>query len=245
LEKVNTIKIRVYKSTENIQACLRFSEGHGDVLKSYNIKKVTSANTAWYQDPGVYLIMIESQSGNEVYGGARFHLKNKNTLLPVEEAIGEIDTHIFKLTGSDSNIKTGEMCGMWNKRDMTGNGLSILLMRVGIAKCTIFIAEKHKIDKVFAFCAPWTVKMCEDIGFTIENSVGNNGEFFYPTPELIASVYSIKDIETLKKATNTDRDGIFDLRKNPVQKRKENGPKGQIIVEYDLMMNHELHSSTI
>jgi hypothetical protein len=87
--------------------------------------------------------------------------------------------------------------------------------------------------------------MCENIGFTIEKSVGNSGEFFYPTPELIASVYSIKDIETLKKATNTDRDDIFDLRKNPVQQRKENGPKGQIIVEYDLMMNHELVSSTI
>ncbi len=236
---MNKIKIRIYKATENTDACQRFSKGHGDVLKSYNIKKVTSANTIWFDDPGVYLIVIESHSGDEVYGGARFHLKSSTYLLPVEEAIGEMDPSIFNLTDKGTGFKTGEMCGMWNKKNMTGNGMSVLLMRVGIAKCTMFLAEKHNINTVFAFCAPWTINMCENIGFTIEKSVGNNGQFFYPTPELIASVYSIKDLKTLKKATDLEREGIFDLRKNPVQKRTESGPKGLIVVEYDLIMNHE------
>ena len=245
MQKIEEIKIRIYKSTENQDACRRFSDGHSGVLKSYNIKKVTSANTAWHHDPDVYLIMIESKSGEEVYGGARFHLKNNHHKLPIEEAIGEIDPSIFKLTAGNPEIKTAEMCGMWNKKGMSGKGLSTLLMRAGVAKSTIFISEKHKIDTVFAFCAPWTVQLCENIGFRLERSVGNQGTFCYPTPELIAAVYSIHDIETLRKATQKERKGIFDLRKNPIQKKTEDGPKGSIEVEYDLLMNHETNDCII
>lgn len=240
MDTISEIKIRVYKATENIDSCVRFSEGHAGVLESYNIKKVTSSNNDWHYNPDVYIIMIESQSGHEVYGGARFHLKNKNYLLPIEEAVGELDPRIFELTDSKSGIKTGEMCGMWNKAGFGGNGLSTLLMRAGIAKSTIFISEKHKIDKVFAFCAPWTVQLCENIGFTLEPSVGNKGTFCYPTPELIAAVYSIQDLDTLSMATIRERSGIFDLRKNPKQIKTENGPKGVYEVEYDLLMNHEV-----
>ncbi|MCO6500591.1 MAG: hypothetical protein J5I47_09470 [Vicingus serpentipes] len=236
------IKIRIYKATDNKNACERFSIGHEDVLKSYNIKKVTSSSTKWHEDPDVYIIMIESQTGDQIYGGARFHLKNPHFLLPIEEAIGDLDPKIFDLTkGKNLNYKSGEMCGMWNTREMSGNGLSVLLMRVGIAKATIFIAEKHKIDSIYALCAPWTVKMVENLGFTIVSSLGNNGTFIYPTPELIASVHCLKDIETLNKAVSIEREGIFDLRKNPKQKKTESGPKGGLIeVEYDLIMNHEV-----
>ena len=44
----------------------------------------------------------------------------------------------------------------------------------------------------------------------------------------------IKDSETLEKANQVDREIIFNLRKNPSQKKTEIGPKGEIDVIYEL-----------
>ncbi len=239
MDNSQEIRIRIYKATNNLDACKRFAQGHADVLKSYNIKKVTSSNTTWFDDSDVYIIMVENPSGDEIYGGARFHLKNNNFLLPIEEALGELDPKIFTLVSKHENYKTGEMCGMWNMREMSGTGLSVLLMRVGVAKAAIFLADNLKLDSIFTLCAPWTVQMVKNVGFKAEKSLGNNGGFIYPTPDLIASVYVANDIKNLTTAQPIERENIFDLRKNPVQKKTENGPKGLIEVEYNLMMPHE------
>ena len=239
MEKSNEIRIRVYKATDNIQACERFAEGHANVLKSYDIKKVTSANTKWFFDPDVYIIMVESVCGSKIYGGARFHLKNQDYLLPIEEAIGKLDPKIIELINKDPGCKAAEMCGLWNLKEMKGTGLSILLTRVSVAKAAIFLAGKLKLDSIYILCAPWTIQMVQNVGFTPETSVGDNGKFMYPTPDLIATVCVVKDVYTLKTALKEERDDIFDLRKNPVQKKTENGPKGVIEVEYNLIMSHE------
>lgn len=242
MQNINEVKIRIYKATDNKTACNRFSEGHANVLKSYNIKKVTSSSTAWHEDSDVYIIMVESKSGDIIYGGARFHLKNKKFLLPVEEAIGELDPKIFALINQHPTYKTAEMCGLWNQREMSGKGLSVILTRVSVAKAAIFFAEKLDLDSIFIFCAPWTVNMVLRAGFTIEESLGDKGRFNYPTPDLIATVCTVKDIKTLRNADKTERDIIFDLRKNPKQKKTESDPKGGLIeVEYDLIMPHEYH----
>jgi len=236
LDKSQEIKIRIYKATNNREACVRFAEGHANVLKSYGIKKVTSSGTLWFDDPGVYVIMVESLSGDDIYGGARLHVKNEKHLLPIEEALGKLDARIFDLIKWEKEHKTGEICGLWNTKGMSGSGLSIILTRVGVAEAGILFAKDLELRSIYILCAPWTVSMAKNTGFEIEKSIGNEGTFVYPRPDLLATVLTVKDIDTLKNAQVEERKHILDLRENPKQIKIENGPKGEIEVEYDLVI---------
>lgn len=234
------LKIRIYKATDNLLACERFAKGHEDVLLNYGIKKVTSSSKSWFNDPDVFIVMVESVSGNELFGGARLHIKNSDYHLPIEDAISALDKNIHKLINNNLAFKTGELCGLWNTKSISGNGLSAMLVRTGVAKAGIFIAEKYNMKSLYTLSAPWTIGMVKKMGFTVEESVGNKGEFAYPKPDLIATVLVLNDIHTLKNAIPEEKKDIFNLRENPVQRRVENGPKGTIEVEYDLVIKDNL-----
>lgn len=209
-------------------------------MLDYGIKKVTSSNTAWFNDPDVFIVMVESVSGDQLFGGARLHIKNHEHLLPIENAISTLDKNIHKLINQDVAFKTGELCGLWNTKSISGNGLSAMLVRTGVAKAGLFIAEKYSLKSLYTLSAPWTIGMVKKIGFIIEESIGNKGEFAYPKPDLIATVLVLNDILTLKNAIPEEKKDIFNLRENPVQKRVESGPKGTIEVEYDLVIKDNL-----
>lgn len=231
------IRIRIYKAVDNHDACERFAQGHEQVLSSYGIKKVTSSDTKWFNDEGVYMVMVESVLGDIIFGGARLHLKNESYKLPLEKAIEKMDPGINDLVVSKGDYKTGELCGLWNTRSMSGSGLSAILIRVGVAKAGLFVHDKFNLKHLYTLSSPWTINMVKDIGFEIETSLGDNGGFNYPTPEFKAYVLKLKDITTLKNAKDNERKDIFNLRENPVQRRVENGPKGKIEVEYNLIVS--------
>ncbi|MEX1192443.1 MAG: hypothetical protein WEA99_10760 [Brumimicrobium sp.] len=232
------IRIRIYKAIENLEACQRFADGHGQVLASYGIKKVTSSDTKWFYNKDVYMVMVESVSGDKVFGGARLHLKNESYKLPLEKAIENIDPRINTLVLSKDGYKTGELCGLWNTKSMSGSGLSAILIRVGVAKAGLFAYKEFNLKYLFTLSSPWTINMVKDLGFEIETSIGQNGGFDYPTPEFKAYVLKLKDINNLKKAKVNERKNIFNLRENPIQRRTENGPKGKIEVEYNLIFSN-------
>lgn len=231
------IRIRIYKATDNLDACQRFAFGHEQVLASYGIKKVTSSDTKWFNDNDVYMVMVESVSGDKIFGGARLHLKNNSFKLPLEKAIEKMDPRINALVVSKDDYKTVELCGLWNTKSMSGSGLSAILIRVGVAKAGLFAYNEFNMKYLFTLSSPWTINMVKNLGFEIETSIGKNGGFNYPTPEFKAYVLKLKDISTLKKAKDNERKDIFNLRENPVQRRTENGPKGKIEIEYNLLVS--------
>lgn len=237
MSNTKEIRIRIYKATDNLAACQRFADGHANVLESYGIKKVTSSSTSWFYDNDVYIMMVESISGDKIYGGTRIHIKNKTFKLPLESAIENIDPKINDLLKFNEKAKTGELCGLWNSKIMSGSGLSTLLIKAGVAKAGIFAAEKLNLKSLYTLSAPWTIETVKTLGFVIEESIGNKGKFEYPTPDLIATILVLKDINTLKNANFQERIDILNLRKNPVQTRTENGPKGIMEVEYNLIIS--------
>jgi hypothetical protein len=238
------IRICIYKATDNLEACQRFASGHEQVLASYGLKKVTSSNTQWFYDRDVYMVMVESVSGDEIFGGARIHLKNDSNKLPLEQAVENIDPSINELVVSKDGYKTGEICGLWNTKSMSGSGLSAILVRVGVAKAGLFAHEEFNLKHLYTLTSPWTITMAKGLGFEIETSIGENGGFNYPTPEFKAYVLKLKDINSLKKANAQERKSIFNLRENPIQRRTENGPKGKIEVEYNLIVSNETQQLT-
>jgi hypothetical protein len=78
--------------------------------------------------------------------------------------------------------------------------------------------------------------MVKKVGFIVEVTLGNGGEFIYPNENYIARVLRKMNAETLETADEYDRDRIFDLRTNPTQKTIELGPRGEIEVDYHLVI---------
>lgn len=228
------LRIRAYRAIDDYASCEKFAEGHTEVLISYGIKQVSSANSEWFLNPGVYVIVLESMEDNKIYGGTRIHVANGFQPLPLEEALGKMDNKVYNLVKESSLTGTGELCGLWNSKEISGKGYSVLLTEGAVAEAGIAFSKQLKLSSLFVLCAPWTVKMVQKYGFVHETSIGNEGAFEYPTPDLIARLLVIKNTETLDDANYLERARIFDLRKKTRQQKLVVGSIENILIEYDL-----------
>ncbi len=226
------LKIRAFRAIDELDSCRKYAQGHEDVLKSYGITKVTSANHEWFYNPDVYVIAV--QDGDRILGGARIHGSGGNQPLPIEDAIGYLDPNIHDMVARLKTEKTGELCGLWNSKEIAGNGISVLLTKACVAKVGVAIANVLELRTMFVFCAPYTVKMVEEVGFKIKTDLGKKGTFLYPKDDMIATVLFIDDVNKLQTADESKRLDIFELRNKPTQIRKEKGVNGEIEIEYDL-----------
>jgi hypothetical protein len=130
----------------------------------------------------------------------------------------------------------GELCGLWNSRTISGTGVSVLLIKAGIAKAGIELANQIRLRALFGFCSPYTLDTVRELGFELVTDVGDNGKYIYPSEEYIATLTVLKDTDNLGLALPEERDRILNLRMNPIQHRMETGPKGDLRIYYDLLI---------
>lgn len=223
------IKIRAFQAIDDPVSCQRFADGHSNVLKDYGVTKVTSAKNDWFDNPDVYVILVESADGLTALGGERIHIANNSHPLPIESAIGIVDTGIHDLVKKHAEYRTGELCGLWNAKSIAGHGVSILLTKLGVS-----LAMSLQLRSLFVLCAPYTVQMTQMCGFTIETSIGNNGTFYYPKLDLVATSLVINDLINLPYADPDIKKQLSQFCAFPIQSTTEHGPKGEILVEIDL-----------
>jgi hypothetical protein len=228
------IRIRAFRAVNDLETCKKYLHGHRSVLTDYNITQISTNNEDWFFNPNIYGIVVESIDGQEVYGGARIQVKDDASLLPLEEALMEIDPKVSTLVKHYALNGVGELCGLWNSRKASGKGYSVLLTRAAVARASIVLADRLSLKSLFVLCGPYTVNLAKSVGFVLEGSIGDNGAVVYPRPDLLATLLTIDDIESLKSADPNQREDIFSLKNNPQQKRIEIGPQGELEVEYDL-----------
>lgn len=233
LSKENpVVRLRAFRAIDDPAACELFVEGHKHVLTSIGITKVTSSKNEWTSNPAAFVLIVESLDKKKVFGGARVEVAGGSTPLPIEQATGALDAAIFKLVWEYAQNGTGELCGLWNSREIAGYGVgSIFLTRAAVA-----ISTQIGLQSLFALAAPYTVKMAENIGYEIETSIGNNGTFYYPKLDLIATTVILKDLETLSKATEEDKLAIFKLRESLNIIRTEELRKKEIKIHYEILI---------
>lgn len=231
--EINALKFRAFRAVDDRLACERYLEGHQHVLKVFDIAHITSAKPVWIDNPNCYIIMLESLYGDKVYGGARIQIADGIHSLPIEDAIAGLDDNVTQLIAEKSREGTGELCGLWNSREVAGYGLgSIFLGRTSIA-----VVSQLNINSLFALCAPATLRNCLKSGFEIERSLGNRGAFNYPKSDLIATALIMNDPIGLSKTLPSEREFILDLRNTPNQLRVETTLRGSLSIEYDLSIN--------
>jgi hypothetical protein len=211
------IRLRLYRAIDDEESCQKFVIGHRHVLENIGVTKVTSSKDGWMRDPGVYVLIVEDTEDGRVLGGARVHIASKQHRLPVEEATKFLDGKVVDVINQHIPDGTGEICGLWNSREVAGLGIgAVFLTRAAVA-----VSTRIGLTSLFALCAPYTVKMAENVGYEIEQSVGNNGTFYYPKLDLVATFMILRDVAILSRATSEEKEAIIDLRKNPVLERTE------------------------
>ena len=213
--------IRVFRAKDDLVSCEKYVEGHTKVLRIYGISMITSAKVKWFDDPDTYVIMVESENGEKIYGGARIQVAKGNLALPIEDALTKFDNNIHKYVSDRIPDGVGELCGLWNSREVAGLGVgSIYLGRVGVA-----LAMQLKLANLYALCAPATVNNCMRVGFLVDERLGNDGAFFYPKEGLVATAVILSDVLDLSTADPGERSKIFELSRSPIQHKIEISPR--------------------
>ena len=196
---------------------------------------ITSAKVKWFDDPDTYVILVESENGDKLFGGARIQVAKGGFALPIEDALTNFDKNIHGFVNDLIPKGTGELCGLWNSREVAGLGVgSIYLGRVGVA-----VAMQLNINTLYALCAPATVKNCMRVGFLVDERLGDKGTFYYPKEGLVATAVLLNDVPELSTADTAEREKILELRRTPVQLRTELSPREQEIeIDYDLVIKN-------
>ena len=226
------VRLRAFRAIDEPETCELFIQGHTHVLTNIGVTKVTSSKNEWTGNPAAFVMIVESLDGKKVYGGARVHVAGGSQPLPIEQATGAIDPGIFDLIWEFAQKGTGELCGLWNSREIAGYGIGcIFLIRAAVA-----ISYQIGIQSLFALCAPYTIKPVECIGMELENSIGNDGTFYYPKLDLVATTMILKDVPTIKKAHQEDKEAIFKIRENLNIAREEVLRNKKLLIHYQLQI---------
>jgi hypothetical protein len=226
------IKIRAFRAIDNNELCVRFINGHERVLEAVGVQKVTSSGNEWATNPASFVILVESEDEKKVLGGARLQVADSITPVPIETAAGYLDDKIYELVKHYRPRGIAEVCGLWNSMEVAGLGVgSIFLIRAALA-----ISTQIGLDALLAFCSPFTTRIAGNYGFLKETSVGNNGTFYYPKLDLLATVVIQKYPNELLNASELETERIFDLRSKPIQVTEEKARKGKVVIDYDLKL---------
>jgi hypothetical protein len=227
------IKIRAYRAIDDIPTCEKFVEGHMKILKAFGITMITSANVEWFEDPNTYVIVAEDPENGRVLGGARVQCASERYPLPIEKAVKDLDDTVHEVVQEYARDGgTAELCGLWNSREIAGMGIgSVFLTRTAVC-----IAPQINIKSMFALCAAYTVQMAQNAGYRIATFMGNNGTFYYPKEDLVATAMLLYDANDLSSADPAEREQIMSLRENPLQIKKEEGRRGPFELLYDLQI---------
>lgn len=219
-----------YYAISEPERCFEFHTGHSKILEELGITNLTSNKPTWMDDPDVVVISAYDINSMELVGGIRVHKYNTTHNLPIIEAIKYQDPNVEDLFHKYRELGVVESCGLWNSKRVYGKGISPLLARCSVALSAVFDPKY-----VVCFSAPYTLRMISRLGFTPIMSIGQDGQFPYPTEKFISSALVINDLYTLTNAVESERERIFSLMSNPKQKFLEQPQGKELKITYNLL----------
>lgn len=228
------VRIRAFRAVDDPESCDKFIEGHKRVLTAVGVTQVSSSSYEWKNNPASYVIICESQDETrKVYGGARIHVLGGSQDLPIEEATRELDPSIEQVVRNYAAKGTGEFCGLWNSMEVAGMGIGA----VYLVRCGVTILNQLNLGSCWALCSPLSVRISRNFGFGKYPGVGNEGTFYYPKVDLLATACVVEDTVKLPFATDVERSKIHQLRLNPNQIQDDENRGKKVNIEYDLKLS--------
>lgn len=206
----------------------KYVQGHAQVLLDFGVEVLDSYGEEWAKNPNVRLVIIEDELGNAV-GGIKLHKVHPNYLLPVQQAIGEESPELNDIVNKYSVEGVGEICGLWISNKVGKRGLAYFLTRVAIAIC-----ESLGIKVIFGISSPFTLHMFQSLGYEVMKELGDNGNYFYPTPDFLSTAVAIYDVINLPHIEKEHLERILSLRRKPIQSTIEIHGNAQTLIHYNL-----------
>ncbi len=244
------ITLKVYDSFEQ-DICEFYARKHNEALQNYNLSNIITSNTdSWLSKNNSYIIVAILESTQEIVGGIRLKIRTKTDLLPLEKAILHIEPNINSLVlDYEKKGHVGEVCALWiDRKKYSDKALSMNFF----ISCLV-ICEQLKVNTLLGFISPQVSKICSSLGFKVEESLVNQGCFYYPNKNYISKIGSL-ETKTLEKTEKELKVKIFNLRKNlnTTETIEENSKKLTYKYELELkgkskninnLFQHELNPS--
>lgn len=223
-------QLNAFRAVENIESSQEFLHGHAQILKDFGIESLTSSQDEWLNNPDVYVVAAYDEQMKMV-GGVKIHLYNESHPLPVQAAIDYLDNRIVIEIKNLAANGTGEACGLWIAKEIAGKNFGQYLTRSAIA-----LSESLGLQTLFGFSSPHTFRIFSELGYIPLTTVGDNGNFLYPSERYTSTVIIIPDVTNIEKATEINRKRTFELRKNPRQEFVESVEKN-VCISYNLSIH--------
>lgn len=192
------VTLHVFRSSDDPALSQRFADGHRAVLRAAGITNLTSFNTDWMGDPDAVLFLLTCEDDATLLSGMRLQRRGLPGTLPLERAIAHRHPEITAYLDARQEEGCGEFCALWSRREAAVAGIGMLPMScVGLG-----LMPQLGIRHGFAFMGINMRPIQRELGFTILEEVGVEGQFDYPAPPIRSEIGHFSHPESLEDAAD-------------------------------------------
>lgn len=230
-ERVSSARVVVYPADQFQERSHELVDGHRAVLAAYGIKELKTFKRDWIGNPEVQVIAALSVKTGKVLGGARMYRAHDPSDLPLYQAVNDQDPNLGEMLRPYIAEGAYEIGGLWNSLELAGMGVEALFLVQAAIAALPMLNARH----LFALTSPVTRRMQSTIGFHIEEGVGNDGVFTYPTPRLRANLARFTFPDHVESAAPAVRALLEQLWQDPTgHVHSVNGPKGELQLAFEM-----------
>ena len=190
------VTLHIFRSSDDPGLSARFAEGHQDVLRAAGIRNLTSFAKDWMGDPETIMFLLTCQDDEALLSGMRLQRRRGVGSLPMERAVGTVSPELTSFLDARQDEGCGEFCALWSRRETAVAGIGMLPMAcVGLG-----LMPQLDIRHGFAFMGTNMRPIQRELGFTIMEGIGNEGQFDYPAPPIRSEIGHFQHPESIADA---------------------------------------------
>ena len=176
--------LHVFASADDPDLSQRFADGHRAVLQASGITNLTSFGEDWVGDADTTLFLLTCNDDETLLSGMRLQRRREEYLLPMERAVGGDHPEVSQRLDSQMQEGCGEFCALWSRRETAMAGIGMLPMAcVGLG-----LMPRLDIRHGYAFMGTNMRPIQRELGFTILEEWGEEGQFSYPAPPIRSEI---------------------------------------------------------
>ena len=213
------VTLHIFRSSEDAALSARFAEGHKSVLRAAGIRNLTSFGQDWLGDPGTTLFLLTCDDDETLLSGMRLQRRNTPGSLPMERAVADESPELRVYLDERQSEGCGEFCALWSRREASVAGIGMLPMAcVGLG-----LMPQLGIQHGFAFMGTNMRPIQRELGFTLLDHLGDQGEFEYPAPPIRSEIGHFQYPESLADAADDVREMARRAAEEPNHEHRVDG----------------------